>query len=268
MSALKFLTYLAPSIPRSLFEFVSDVIATRLGQTAVLECEESVSGPSLETDPFRSGRADFAFVCAPAYLPLAGRGSARLVPAALVPSDPRASGFPIYFADVVVRADDRAVRFPDLAGRRWTYNDPASPSGWRSMLGRLAELRGERDPNVFFSEVSVSGSHRASLEMVASGAADASAIDSNALALRLRENPELAGKLRVIETWGPLPIQPILASIEIPAKVAAEAAEALLELDHAAALTDAGFRGFARVGPAFYEGFPILDELAPPPASP
>ena len=177
----------------------------------------------------------------------------------MVPADPRAAGRPVYFADVVVRADDAAAGVADLAGRRWTCNDPESLSGWKSMLARLAEAGRERDPHAFFSRVIASGSHRASLELVATGEADASAIDSNALALKLRDDPALAARLRVVETWGPLPIQPILAAPDTPPADLAGAAQALLDLDaDSPPLAAAGFRGFARVGPDFYEGFPIL----------
>jgi ABC-type phosphate/phosphonate transport system substrate-binding protein len=45
---------------------------------------------------------------------------------------------------------------------------------------------------------------------------DAVAVDSNVLILARRRNPELRHELRVLESWGPLPIQPVVASPEVP----------------------------------------------------
>jgi ABC-type phosphate/phosphonate transport system substrate-binding protein len=42
--------------------------------------------------------------------------------------------------------------------------------------------------------------------------ADAAAIDSNVLRIRFREAPALRNKLRVIESWGPYPIQSVVVS--------------------------------------------------------
>jgi phosphonate transport system substrate-binding protein len=45
-----------------------------------------------------------------------------------------------------------------------------------------------------------------------SGKADAAAIDSNVLRIRFREAPTLRKELRVVESWGPYPIQPVVVS--------------------------------------------------------
>jgi phosphonate transport system substrate-binding protein len=54
------------------------------------------------------------------------------------------------------------------------------------------------------------GSHLNSIEAIVRGEADAAAIDSNVLRIRLREAPAFRKKLRVIESWGPFPIQPVV----------------------------------------------------------
>jgi hypothetical protein len=94
----------------------------------------------------------------------------------------------------------------------------------------------------------------------ASGAADASAIDSNALAIPFREDPELARKLRVLETWGPLRIQPLIAARALGRQLPREVAAAVLTLDRnprvALRLPRYGFTRFAPVEPAFCASFP------------
>ena len=63
----------------------------------------------------------------------------------------------------------------------------------------------------FFDSVSCSGSHLNSVKAVQSGKADAAAIDSNVLKIGFREAPALRKELRVIETWRPYPIQPVVS---------------------------------------------------------
>lgn len=179
------------------------------------------------------------------------------------PRGPARPGQPVYFADVVVPRNHRAKTFRDLRGGSWVYNDPGSLSGWHSMRFRLQQLGHEGGPDSFFDEVRVSGSHRESVRQVAAGRADASAIDSNALALQLREDPASDARIRVLETWGPLPIQPFLAARSLDPEVPRAVAEALLAMHQnarlAATIAHFGFAGFARVDPAFYGSFRILD---------
>jgi phosphonate transport system substrate-binding protein len=222
MRRLRLITYLAPSLPAALFE----TIAGRLGAT--LQFETRISGP-LEGDdePFTSGAVDLGFICAPSYRVL--RPAVELLPA-LVPLDPRAASRPVYFADVVVRASSAFRTFDELRGARWAYNDRNSKSGWFSMLERTG---GE----AFFGAVVQSGSHVQSLEFVADGRADAAAIDSNVLALHRRDD------LRVIESWGPFPIQPAVVRAALPEAQKRAIANDLLAMR--AELEPFGFRGFA-----------------------
>ena len=52
--------------------------------------------------------------------------------------------------------------------------------------------------------------------MVAAGEVDAAAIDSQVLAIELRDHPALAAELRVIEVLGPSTIQPVVAARHLP----------------------------------------------------
>ena len=259
---LRFLTYLSPSIPLEFFEGVVGHVEARTGLEVSLGCETGESGPSRATDPFAADRADFAFVCAPSYPVLRRAGTASLVGAAPVSADPRTGGRPVYFADVIVGAQSPFADFADLRGAVWTYNDPSSLSGWHSMRARLAEIGGGADPAAFFGEVRVSGSHRESVAAVAQGRADASAIDSNALVLQLQGEPRLASRLRVLETWGPLPIQPLLARRSLPKGLRDRVAMALLAMhedpERARSLGRFRFARFAPVTRAFYDAFPIM----------
>jgi phosphonate transport system substrate-binding protein len=121
---------------------------------------------------------------------------------------------PIYFADIVVHADSNFYEFGDLAGSRFCYNDRGSNSGYNLIRYRiLLYLKSQiLPPNYrFFQSSQASGSHQNSLQWIASGLADCAAIDSVVMAAELRQFPELAQSLRVIESI-PSPIPPITIS--------------------------------------------------------
>jgi phosphonate transport system substrate-binding protein len=94
----------------------------------------------------------------------------------------------------------------------------------RYWLVRLGETNG------YFGKVIQAGFHERSIRLVASGEVDASAIDSQVLAVAFREYPELASQLRVIETLGPSTIQPVVASRRLPAALRSDLRAALVEL--------------------------------------
>ena len=89
-------------------------------------------------------------------------------------------------------------------------------SGYYSLLNKLAELGAYEN---FFDSISCSGSHLNSIEAIVRGEADAAAIDSNVLRIRLREAPALRERLRVIESWGPYPVQPVVVSSALHPKL-------------------------------------------------
>jgi len=254
-SELRLLTYLAPGLPLALFEAVAAELARVLGVRTRVSSDPTRSAPEPGgPDPFRADAADLGFLCAPGYLWLADARppSVELVPAAFVFDDPRTLDRPVYFADLVVRADSRARSLRDLGGARWVYNDPCSLSGYFSVLAALRE-RGE--DLGFFGSARAVGSHHAALRAVAAGEADCAAIDSNTLLLERR-----AGRdpyLRVLESFGPFPVQPVVARAALPPALKRAVAAALLGMHRAepgrSALAACGVRRFAPIAPGDYE---------------
>jgi len=231
-ASLRFVTYLAPSLPREYFAGVAAEVARLLECKASLRCVTATSAPLPgEHDPFSLGEADVGFVCAPGYFWLSRRTPSpiELVGAAPVFGGPRACGRPVYFAEVIVARSSSARSFADLDGSRWISNDPASLSGHFSVLEKLADIGS--GPS-FFRRIRFSGSHAASIAAVRDGAADAAAIDSNVLALEIDRDPALWSQLRVLESWGPFPIQPIIVRTELAAATKEDIAAAFLGLSH------------------------------------
>ena len=210
---IRIVTYLSPSIPQALFEALADHVQRTLGHVRVsLRVESRASGPQKggECSSF-ADEADVAFMCAPSFAWLRDLRPPPVELLGVLPvfDDERNQGQPVYFCDVVVRNDAPIHAFSELEGGSWAYNDACSLSGYYSLLNKLAEWGADES---FFDNVFCSGSHLNSIEAVLSGKADAAAIDSNVLRIRFREAPALRNKLRVIESWGPYPIQPVVVS--------------------------------------------------------
>jgi phosphonate transport system substrate-binding protein len=256
---LRFITYLSPGIPQRFFEAIVDHVRRTLGlETTSLRVEARLSGPARGTrDPFSSGEADVGFMCSPSFVWLRELRPppVELLGVAPVFEDARTSGRPVYFCDVVVRRDAQLGSFAELRGHTWAYNDVCSLSGYYSLLDKLAGMGADEG---FFGRVFCSGSHLNSIEAVVVGEADAAAIDSNVLSIRLGEAPELRERLRVIDSWGPYPIQPVVVRSTLPAELKEGLRESLLAADTdprtRLALSEFGLKGFVPVTDKDYEG--------------
>ena len=266
---LRLLTYLAPGLPLALFEAVAVHLEHVLGVPTHLASDETRSAPEADgPDPFSEGRADVGFLCAPGYLWLAARRppAVELVPAAFVFDDPRCQGRPVYFAELIAASASPVASLADLRGTRWVYNDPCSLSGYFSVLAAVAALADGRD---FFGSVRAVGSHHAALRAVERAEADCAAIDSNTLLLERRTGA--ARGVRVIESLGPYPVQPVIVRAGLSGARKEAIAAALLGMHRSepsrSALARCGVRQFAPITPADYEPERALLACAPPPSS-
>lgn len=161
-----------------------------------------------------SGEIDIGWVCGAYYVDLAERPQAGIeLLAAPVMLGERYRDRPIYFSDVVVAAASPYRSFADLRGARWAFNEPGSHSGYGVVRYHLASLG---QPWGYFASVLASGAHQRSLAMILSGEVDASAIDSTVLETELRQQSDLAARIRVIATLGPSPIPPWLIQRRLP----------------------------------------------------
>ena len=203
---IRALSFLAPNM-LPVYQHIMSSISEKLGCEIQLEAA---------LDYGELHRADLAFVCG---LPYVYYTEPRLSPALLealvapVLQGPRFENRPIYYSDVIVHRDSPYQQFTDLQGCRWAYNEILSQSGYGVTRYRLAQL-GETDG--FFAELIDAGYHQEAIRMVVDGRADASAIDTQVLAVELRDYPELARQLRTIDSLGPSSIQPLVAAAHVP----------------------------------------------------
>lgn len=228
MDRLRFGTYLSPNV-LPVYQAVTEQVGSRLGIPTELKVETSYE--SCVED-----RHEVCFVCSLPYVTFERQGLSPAEPvAAPVLRGDRYGGRPIYFSDVIVRADAPFRSFPDLRGTSWAYNEPLSHSGYgitRYQLLRMGETDG------FFGEIIESGFHEESIRLVAHGEVDASAIDSQVLEVAMLRDPSLAESLRVIESLGPSTIQPVAVSRRVPPDLRRETLQALITLADDSAVRD------------------------------
>jgi phosphonate transport system substrate-binding protein len=215
---LRFATFLAPNM-FPVYEFIARHVQDRLGvptELCVGTCYDGLAG-----------QAEVSFLCGLAYIELVWQGEPIEPIAAPLLCGERYQGRPVYFSDVIVRRDSLFRSFADLRGRSWSYNEPYSHSGHGITcyhLVRLGETGG------YFGRVVEAGWHEHSIRLVHSGAVDASAVDSQVLAIALRDHPELAAGLRVIDSLGPSTIQPVVVASWLPEALKADLLAVLLEM--------------------------------------
>jgi phosphonate transport system substrate-binding protein len=247
MDRLRFATFLAPGM-LPVYQAVADEVGRRLDVATELVVETDV-------EAWAADRNDVCFICSLPYVWFERRGVAPAVPvAAPVFEGARYAGRPIYYSDVIVRGDDPARSFLDLRGRSWACSEPLSHSGYgitRYHLVEIAQTHG------FFGRVVEAGSHAESMRLVAAGAADGAAIDSQVLAVATRDDPSLARSLRAVDALGPSTSQPVTVSKRLPAALRDEIRLAVTSLHETALVRErlaAGLVGrFVAADPSSYD---------------
>ena len=253
---LRFATFLAPSL-EPVYAWIADAVAAAIGEEAELHVGTSYQ-------ELADGRADLAFLCGLPYVHLADSDPSPVVPvAAPVLAGGRYGGRPVYFSDVIVRADAPATTLSDLRGAVWAYNEPDSQSGYgvvRAHLAGLGEVGG------FFGRVVEAGFHDTAIRLVAAGEVDAAAIDSQVLAVAMRDDPSLAAQIRVIEVMGPSTIQPVVASATLAPGLVAALGRAFsglaLSPGGGDALAEGLFAGFVPISDRDYDDIRRMEAVA------
>ena len=201
-----------------------------------------------------AGRVDVSWICGQPYVRNTDDGSAAYeLLAAPVRASSRYGDEPVYFSDVVVRADADARRFEDLRGVRVGYNEPESFSGYTVLKDRLTKAGEQR----FFSSAIQIGTHEGAIEAVLAGTVDTATIDSTVLERAALDDPGLMERLRVIETLGPNPAPPLVLRKTLHPGVRDRLRDAVLSMHRdpagVRALAAGMLSRFAAVNDRFYD---------------
>jgi phosphonate transport system substrate-binding protein len=175
-----------------------------------------------------AGDIHVGWICGLPYVIEAGNKESKIeLLAAPVMRGKRYSGNPVYFSDVVVKAESQVSEFGGLRGKTWAYNEPHSHSGYNITRFMLATKNLDVS---FFGRTIEAGSHERALHLLLRGSVDATALDSTVLETELRWHPELEGKIRILESWGPSPIPPWVINRRVDKKLAVDLRAALTSL--------------------------------------
>ena len=153
--------------------------------------------------------------------------------AAPVPSPDAYRGKPVYWSDIVVRADASLVELDDVFGHRFAYTAEDSQSGYQAARELLAPYACEHGGRLFRATVGPLITPRRVAEAVIAGEADVGPLDSYAHDLIRAHEPELAAQLRTIATTPPTPIPPLVAAPGIATADVERLRAALLDIAEA-----------------------------------
>ena len=148
------------------------------------------------------------FICG---FPFSQMNPRPIVLAAPVPDPPAFDSAPVYWTDLVVRADAPFEDIRDTFGHRIAYTTVSSQSGYqapRQFLAAFARLRGP----LFSATVGPLVTPRRIVDSILAGDADVGPLDSYVHSLLRVNEPALTGQLRVIASTARTPIPPLVAS--------------------------------------------------------
>jgi phosphonate transport system substrate-binding protein len=222
MNPLRLVTFLAPNVLPA-YQGIADYISHQLQRPVhLLSADSHVA--------FAQLAPDVAFICGLPYILMRRQQPPPVeLLAAPVLQGARYQDRPIYFSDVIVRKESPYQSFADLRGASWAYNEQVSQSGYgitRHHLVQMGETSG------FFSRVVNANWHQKAIDMVVAGTIDATAIDSQVLAVALRDNPILRQHIRTIDVLGPSTIQPVVTRPGLDPALRADLQHLLLSLHH------------------------------------
>lgn len=145
-------------------------------------------------------------------LPFAQRETRPVLVAAPIPSPVRYGGQPVYFSDLVVRADSPAQSLEDTFGGVVGYTLNDSMSGGVAFLNYLQPFQEQRQKRLYRAAVGELIHARGVIEAIHSGRVDVGPLDSYYHDLLKLHEPELTAKVRTVATTMPTPIPPLIAT--------------------------------------------------------
>lgn len=197
----------------------------------------------------RLRRCDIALVCTYPFV----RGEKDFGMEALVV--PRIKGALEYNSLIVVPKSSEARSILDLRGARFACADVMSSSGWLFPALWLMD-RGE-DPESFFSEVLVAGSHDRSIQAVVSGYVDGAAVHSLVYDRMVEEDPTILTRTKIIQESDSYGMPPFVVHPQMDAELKSRLRNALLTMHEGPegrrVLSAIAIEKFVAADPAMYD---------------
>ena len=128
-----------------------------------------------------------------------------------------------------MKADSAFRSLEDTFGGRLGYTVEDSHSGYNALRHHLLPYRQQRGANLYRESIGPLTTPRRVIEALLAGEIDVGPLDSYALDLMLRHDPDLATQIRIVATTDTAPIPFLVASRECPDEVVASLQAALLK---------------------------------------
>ncbi|MGA0571729.1 phosphate/phosphite/phosphonate ABC transporter substrate-binding protein [Variovorax sp. VNK109] len=141
-------------------------------------------------------------------------GTVQLV-AAPVPSPARFDRKPVYFTDIVVRADSPFQRLEDTFGGTVGYTLADSMSGGVAFRAHLAPYRAQRGSRLYARAVGDLIHARGVIDALDRGEIDVGPLDAYYHELLRHNDPAFASRVRIIASTQPTPIPPLIATASL-----------------------------------------------------
>lgn len=149
-------------------------------------------------------------------LPFSMRRPRPTLVAVPLPSPARYGGKPVYFTDIVVRADAPAHTLEQTFGGTVGYTVEDSMSGWAALRKHLLPFRNGDRP-LYKGVVGNLVNGRRVIEALVDGRIDVGPLDSYYHDLLKLHDPAFAERVRTVATTDAAPIPPLISNAEMPA---------------------------------------------------
>src|SRR5215469_8647899 len=170
-----------------------------------------------------------------------------------------------YRSCLIVHADSDIFSPEDMAGKTFAFNDPNSTSGYL-VPSAFFMMELNVDPKKYFSKVTFSGSHEASILAVAAKKVEVASTNLPDLQQLTRENKVPRGALRVIWVSKLIPNDPIVVRKDMPPSLRSAVQESLttMKVRHPEAFKEIGawVGGFVPADDGKYQVVRELDDVA------
>jgi len=169
-----------------------------------------------------SEQIDAAWICGYPYI--------RYRPYMKLLAVPRYKGKPTYQSYIIINKKlDHVNEVAQLGDKVFAYSDPDSNSGYLYPRYRFLQLG--ISPDSFFKRTFFTWAHRNTIDAVASGLADAGAVDSYVWDQYLRHHPEIVKNTRIIDRSPEFGFPPFVVRNTLSTRRIQELAKVLLNMD-------------------------------------
>lgn len=201
-----FASVLSPREARQSYQKMVDYISMKMNRPAILIQRKTYEELNMM---LAGGDCDIAFISTGAYTSYHGMQPIEIL------TMTQTYGSVFYKAYLVVPADSDIWEFSQLRGKVMAFTDPISYSGRLVVDYKLLDEY-NTTPEQFFQRCFYTYNHDKSVWAVANNLADVAGIDNQVYEHDLKNNPELAKKLRVIEETDPVPTGPVVIRSDFP----------------------------------------------------